>query len=196
MTDEHAIIRALSSSIQTYNLYFQHILGADTGGGWKRSNKDHYCFIPTRNVEDIVRVLHYIRTLDTGRNRSRNKFLDCGCGIGNIMMLAGKVGFGPYGIEYEKENVELARKLLRNTIISSKQVIHGDIMEYKYYNQYDVIYYYEPLQDHKKQRQFADKIAKDAKRGAFVIPNGEWGSRKSEWEHIKYIGALGIYKKL
>ena len=197
MADEHEIIRVLSSSIRTYNSYFQHILGTDDEGGYKKSNKDHYSFIPTHNIEKIVRTLHYVRTLDTGRNRSRNKFLDCGCGIGNIMMIANSLGFKAYGIEYEKENVELARKLLRNTINPDEQVIYGDIMEYKHYKQYDVIYYYEPLKNHRKQRKFADKIAKDAKRGAFVIPNGAWGPDSwATWEYIKADGGLRIYKKL
>ena len=195
MADEHAIIRALSSSIQTYNSYFQRILGTDNEGGWKKSNKDHYCFIPTRNVENIVRALRYLKThSDISRYP---KFLDCGCGIGNIMMLAEKLGFKPYGIEYEKENVALARTLLRG-IINNRQIIHDDILKYKHYNRYDVIYYFEPLQNHEKRREFADKIAKGAKRGAFVIPNGEWGadSLAKTWEYIKGEGGSRIYKKL
>ena len=195
MAKESAIIKALSFSIHTYNSYFQHMLGTDSAGGWKKSNKDHHCFIPTHNAEDIVRALHYVRTLDTSRNRNRNKFLDCGCGIGNIMILAQYLGFKSYGIEYEKENVELARKLLKR-VIDTKQVIHGDIMKYKYYKQYDVIYYYEPLQNREKRREFADKISKEAKRGAIVIPNGVWGPPGPKWERIRPDVWPGVYKKL
>ena len=194
MTDESEIIQALSSSIHAYNSYFQHILGTDNEGGWKKSNKDHHCFIPTHGVEGITRSLHYVRKLNDIDSCSPIKFLDCGCGIGNIMVIAHHLGFKPYGIEYEKENVELARKLLRNAI-RPKQVIHGDLMKYENYKKYDVIYYYEPLKKNEKRRDFADKIAKDAKCGALVIPNGLWenGSPRKGWKRIK---GLNAYKKL
>lgn len=191
------MIQALSSSIHVYNSYFQSMLGTDNEGGWKKSNKDHHCFIPTPSAENITRALYHAGTISGINNRYPSpRFLDCGCGIGNIMMIAYHLGFKPYGIEYEKENVELARKLLRN-IIDPKQVIHSDLMKYKHYKKYDVIYYYEPLQNHEKKREFADKIAKGAKRGALIIPNGVWdaGSRIKEWERVKAEG-LSVYRKL
>jgi 2-polyprenyl-3-methyl-5-hydroxy-6-metoxy-1,4-benzoquinol methylase len=97
------------------------------------------------------------------------KFLDIGCGIGNIVMLANLIGFTSDGIEYDPKIYKVAKhlELYRSTIFK------GDMRKFKRYHEYDVLYYYRPILCDEAMKKFSHKLAETVKPGAYVICNGD-----------------------
>jgi len=164
----------LAAVAHRYTLLAQELIGAKDGGNYNKSNKDYHAFIPSAYVLDTIRGLEEIRAYLISKRRNskwwRPKFLDCGCGIGNIMYLAHTVNYEPTGIEYEAFVYKAAKKFLKG--LSWCKLIRGDILNYGSYHKYDVIYYYVPIQNGKLMKKFSDKVLRDMKVGAVLIPHG------------------------
>jgi len=136
--------------------------------------RGHYPFIPSGSCEVLSWLegtAKYLNERDGNEPNAglwRYRFLDCGCGIGNIVMFASIMGFNSTGIEYDFRTIAIARELLdgRGTIIK------GDITAFHNYAKYDVIYYYQPMTDHGLMDKFQQKLIKDLKVGAIILPNG------------------------
>jgi SAM-dependent methyltransferase len=91
-------------------------------------------------------------------------FLDCGCGVGWTLKVARAAGFRSRGIEYDKDTINVARKLC-----NPEHIIEANLLEYKDYSGYDVIYYYHPFSDHNSQEVFERLLFTNLKPGALVI---------------------------
>jgi SAM-dependent methyltransferase len=180
---EHAVV--LSAVMNMYMEYFKKILGCSDGNNnlypHKKWTKDHHKFIPSGNTGNVITILRYVRNhLATAYRKKHHlgnsrkfEFLDCGCGIGNIMLLAKAVrGYCVTGLEYEEEACEIARTLLYGYDGSNGEIIHQDILTFEHYADYDVIYYYAPLISEKGLSAFADKVRDDMKVGAVVVTYG------------------------
>lgn len=172
--------RCFKEVIEQYNLYFQRKVGS-VPGIYKKSNEDHYCFIPSIQVTKIIGALdevkEHIRRKSLPYCVQPLKFLDCGCGIGNIMLIARAVGYEVYGIEYEKATCKIARDLTWEDTTPRRQkkndaIIHGDITEFEHYADYDVIYYYTPIKNSDKREYFLKKLSNDAKIGGIILSYG------------------------
>jgi SAM-dependent methyltransferase len=127
-----------------------------------------YHFIP-RELEENVRVLQEVDKFisSKGGNIARKKFLDAGCGIGNILMLARAIGFGGcYGLEFDDETLKIAKTLNRNEAVIKRR----DILTFEKYSQYDVIYFYRPFCNDEKQMLFEEHLYSSMSVGAIVIP--------------------------
>jgi len=114
-------------------------------------------------------------------NRRSIKFLDAGCGIGNILTLA--QGFhmaGEYhGIEYFKHTAERATLFLGLDKIKNHKnrerhdkfkLIQDNILTFNNYGDYDIIYYYCPLEDKRLQARFEERVEDQMKVGSILIP--------------------------
>lgn len=68
------------------------------------------------------------------------KFLDLGCGAGNVLRFASNIGYDVTGVEF---NPELTKH------ITSHKVITEDItkLDLEFYKDFDVVYAYRPLKD-------------------------------------------------
>jgi SAM-dependent methyltransferase len=120
------------------------------------------------------------------------RFLDCGCGIGNLLVVASVAGFTSYGIEYDYQNVQRARKLTQNENVGER-IIHGDIRYFDGYNFFDVIYFFQPMYERESMKEFTKKLAEDMRVGAFVIPNGEDTIfHERNFEKIKFAGCGNV----
>lgn len=98
------------------------------------------------------------------------KFLDVGCGYGNVMQIAGAFGLDIQGIEYDKEIVKIGRMMFRVPHSDKNQyIIQGNALTFKDYKKYDIIYYYCPFEDSEKQRRLEKKIENDMHVGAIMI---------------------------
>lgn len=162
--------KCLEQVIKTYTNYFQKMLGS-VPGVWKKSNDDHYCFIPAVGVSEIINCLFMVRDyIHTKYQHERPlRFLDCGCGIGNIMMAATAVGgYEVHGIEYEEATYKVAQDLLSD----DSNIIMGDITTFDNYYYYDVIYYFAPIKCPDKRRRFNEKLANDIRIGSVIISYG------------------------
>jgi len=167
----HDRMREVSNAvIDKYQDYLAHISQSDEMRNRNREAGYHN-FVPTRSVNGIVKTLISLKERIHKSTRDWNppKFLDAGCGAGNIMLLAQKVGYSTYGIEYNPETAKIAERL------SGGDVCIGDITTYYQYGQYDVIFYYVPIRDKIKMDTFCDTLAHQMRKGAYIIPTGYRG---------------------
>ena len=89
-------IRCLSSVVENYNNYIRSELGfsnnysiEERGKGPGKLHKEHYPFIPTYDISSLLRCLYQVRDYIFKKKKSHRNlnFFDCGCGVGNIMLL-------------------------------------------------------------------------------------------------------------
>ena len=140
------------------------------------NDKDHYGFIPNGPEPVITSLIKAMDLLKKHNPAPRDKyisykFLDAGCGAGNIMLLANCLGFDVWGIERDEVTIKLARKLFHRSKKPGHGIIKADLTEYKGYGGYDVIYYYQPMHE-KKMNIFVDALCNQMKVGAVVIAFG------------------------
>ena len=133
----------------------------------KNDTSSEYPFIAmdTRQVFEQIRIVHDHLNMNEfpGKNYT---FLDVGCGIGNIMLIAEQYSFDAFGIEKDEYPFQLAVKL-----IDKDHVWQKDIWEFEDYGKFDVIYYFRPLPDAVPQTKFEKLIEDEIKVGGILIAN-------------------------
>jgi len=101
--------------------------------------------------------------------RPGSKFLDLGSGDGRVVFLAGLLGAKAYGIEYEKNLVEISQKAGKSLedLIDSKRIhlIQGDFF-LQSWSDYDVIFYFD--------RGSSDRERLEGKIAAELRPEGRF----------------------
>jgi len=156
----------------------------------KRRKIGHYPFI-MREIGHVVRMVSYIRKYfsegymtprlykppkinGVSNHYGAPSFLDCGCGVGNVVMMAHFAGFDAYGIEYDPVTLQRGRRIFKQFRINPKRLFKGDILEYPNYADYDVLYSYCPMCNGKKEDEFENKLMLDMRIGALLcgISNG------------------------
>ena len=104
------------------------------------------------------------------KNKTEYKFLDAGSGIGNILLLASLADLSTryVGIEFNKPTLEASTKVLSGSKKKFK-VVYGDIITYKRYSDFDIMYYYCPLHNHILEIYFEELLEDEAGYGAILI---------------------------
>lgn len=143
-----------------------------------------FYYVPLK-LQDFDQQLSIAITACGLQGIDKPKFIDVGCGIGSKVLVALSVGCNAYGVEYDPEYVEKARRLLEvGTYLSSeraeKRIIHDDAMNLDY-SEYDIIYFYCPFADHEKERELEQHLVSTARPGALILANNKqdsnlWGS--------------------
>jgi SAM-dependent methyltransferase len=87
------------------------------------------------------------------------KFLDVGCGLGSKVWIAQELGFDAYGIEINKQYAEIAEEF-----VGPHRIICQDGVLYPDYDQYDVVYFFNPM----PTSELEAAILKGAKQGAII----------------------------
>jgi 2-polyprenyl-3-methyl-5-hydroxy-6-metoxy-1,4-benzoquinol methylase len=119
----------------------------------------------TRQVFEQMAIVQ--KHIEMNKNpRKICSFLDVGCGIGNIMLIAEQYSFDAYGFEKDEYPFQLATKL-----IDTEHVWQKDIWEFEDYNKFDVIYYFRPLPDAEPQTKFELHVENKIKEGGILIAN-------------------------
>ena len=126
-----------------------------------------------------------------------SSFLDCGCGIGDKLVYnsfqtsSNKKFFGleicPESIKRKLSGISLisVRKMLsvlsKLFLISNRMfIIKNDILTFKHYDKFDLIYFYNPLYDVKLEQKFEQKLANEMRIGAYVLP---FMTHNNGWEN-------------
>ena len=118
----------------------------------------------TRQVlEQLLFVRQYLES--EGRKEAQElKFVDIGCGFGNVMLFAEQLEFQVFGLEKDEASLRVARDLFEPA-----QLIEEDIRHYSGYDQFDIVYYFCPLTE--GQREFERFVEDRMKKGAILIAN-------------------------
>lgn len=88
-----------------------------------------------------------------------SRFLDVGCGLGNKVWIAQTLGFDACGLEINKKYAEIAGEC-----VGVNRIICGDGTTFSNYDQYDVIYFYNPM----PSDEIETAIIRNAKKGAII----------------------------
>ncbi len=163
------------STIGMYQQFLAHLRygpNLEEGVG----DKNHYGFIPNGPDPVIIALIKAMDLLKKHNPAPRNKyifykFLDAGCGAGNIMLLANCLRFDVWGIERDEVTIKLARKLFHRSNKPGHGIIKADLVTYKDYGNYDVIYYYQPMYG-EKMNIFVGALYNQMKVGAIVLAFG------------------------
>lgn len=133
----------------------------------KNDTAREYPFVAmdTRQVFEQISIVHnHLGVNDSPDDTWR--FLDVGCGIGNILLIAEQYSFDVYGIEKDEYPFQLATKL-----IDEGRVWQKDIWEFDRYGDFDVIYYFRPLPNADTQTKFEKLIEDKIRIGGILIAN-------------------------
>ena len=144
-------------------------------------------FIPNATNKVVNQLIYTLTKLkEREPRRSAFRFLDVGCGIGNIIMLAKYTGFRQaHGIEFDQSH---RKRFLNNNDIyqsgSEVQVFWQDAMKFTNYGAYDVVYMYRPIHDYAMQGKLERIVSGTMKKGAYLLANlceQNWGGTKMEY---------------
>ena len=120
------------------------------------------------------------------------RFLDVGCGIGNILLFAEQFGFEAYGIEKDEYPFQVAAKL-----IGEEKIAQTDIWNYSGYGDYEVIYYYRPFSGREQQLHFERLIEDNMKTGGILIANHKNSEAIGQDRRFERLSpALPIWEKI
>ena len=122
----------------------------------------------TRQAYEQIRLARDF--LQKKRPESNLRFIDIGCGIGNIMLLAEMMGFSVFGIEKDTPSFETAKDL-----IGAEHVSQEDIWQFDHLDKYDLIYYFRPFCEKDTQLRFEKRIEDRIKPGSALIANRKMG---------------------
>lgn len=140
-------------------------------------------FIMLRNIlyGDISNIrsskIHNIRKIweDNISDNKNRMFIDAGCGIGNVMLLARATDlcYDIHGIEYFHDTYQKALNWLgieKGGKYEHYEIFKENILDFDKYSAYDIIYYYRPFENMKLQSEFERIVEDNMKVGAVLIP--------------------------
>jgi SAM-dependent methyltransferase len=87
------------------------------------------------------------------------RFLDVGCGAGNKVWIAQALGFEAYGLEINPKYAEIAGEC-----VGTNRILCHDGISFPDYDDYDVIYFYNPM----PSSELESAILANARKGAII----------------------------
>lgn len=140
----------------------------------------HGCFsdIPMR-ASLFVAHLHAALRVALAQGRTAPlRFIDIGCGVGMTVLMAAEMFHQADGLEYDKGYAALARDLVGRAQFDLVHIIEGDALTFEGYDQYDVIYFYQPMRQEALLRQLEQRIVETAVPGTVLVaPYGGFSER-------------------
>jgi SAM-dependent methyltransferase len=124
--------------------------------------------------------------------RKDRKFLDAGCGLGNALFYASATGLAEitHGIEYFPKTARAGRNFLAcsNKPEDRIAIFTADIMTFKRYSEYDIIYYYCPFHYTPLEILFEERLEDEMRVGAILVPVNKQGCSADAGGRFKRIG--------
>ncbi|PIE56073.1 MAG: SAM-dependent methyltransferase [Desulfobulbus propionicus] len=135
-----------------------------------RSSNDishEYSFVAmdTRQAYEQIRLARDF-LVNRGQVIAELSFIDIGCGIGNILLLAEMMDFQVTGIEKDTATLPIARQLL-----GKERIFAHDIWAFDDVATFDVIYYFRPFSSREPQVRFERLVEDQLKVGGILIAN-------------------------
>jgi SAM-dependent methyltransferase len=128
------------------------------------------------------------------------RFLDVGCGPGNVMLIAESLGFLPTGIEYNPSLVRRAPypRLELYSAENARGIYQQDAFKFVHYGDFDVVYLYCPVANHGLEVMLENLIESQLKKGAIYIANTKKDKSIMANPRFEFLGAendLPIWRK-
>ena len=130
------------------------------------------------------------------------RFLDVGCGPGNVMLVAGSFGFLPFGIEYNPALVKRApypQHERYSPVEKVAGIYQQDAFKFRNYGDFDVVYLYCPIANSSLEARLEQLIESQLKEGAIYIVNLKQDRSIMKNPDFEYIGAdkkLPVWRKI
>lgn len=172
----------------------------------KENSHKYYKYIP---ADGYIIMNIYKKVLERIKKRKKHfiSVLDVGSGIGGAiltmrtverMMKINKV-IRYSGLEIDPNLIPIADRLLKENWKES-ETIQCNALNFKNYKEYDIIYYYHPIEDEDLQKRLERKIEKDAKKGTIVMAilkeecpmDEKYRLNIKDWKIIYNNGSSGI----
>ena len=156
----------------------------------------HSTFLTIMQFEALKEGLQKERRW-SGHDRARRmnrKFLDAGCGIGNILLIAKEVGLARHihGIEFFDDTYKKAQSFLcldSKDSVSGIKIFKDDILKFDNYADYDIIYFYCPFNDGRLEIKFEELVEDSMRVGAVLIANLKRGTAIREDKRFELVKA-------
>jgi SAM-dependent methyltransferase len=129
----------------------------------EKCDKNSWNYIPNNDYFDFYKILKKAIKLIGKGDCYNAKFLDAGCGVGITLGIAKSIGFVTTGLELQDKSIKIAKNIFGQTVIKA------DILKFKKYGDYDLIYFYCPFRGGGKQIEFEKIVADQIKVNAFVL---------------------------
>lgn len=110
------------------------------------------------------------------RRKRPFRFLDVGSGGGTKVLAATTCFDLCDGLEYDETSVATGRRFLEVLEPERCRLIHGDALRFSDYGSYDVIYFYRPMMDPRKQDEIEKRILSQVGRGTLLLKVGGCGT--------------------
>jgi len=151
----------------------QHVEDEKLKELYETESYDYVPFDPNRFIDLLGHTLKGMNKA-TPKDRRKLRFIDVGCGLGIKQRLARMVyRFDTaHGIEINQHFVQIARRacsIFRTDANHPLHVFKKDILKFKHYGNYDIIYLYRPLIGSKNHRKLMRIIAEQMKAEARVV---------------------------
>lgn len=147
----------------------------------KEEKEGSFPFIPSsakRLFSDFKDIKEHLKkeTRWSGNHVLQSFFLDAGCGIGNVLLIAKMRDLCTYrhGIEFFDETADKAETWLNSKSSAyDLKIIRKDILKFGNYHKYDIIYFYRPFMKRKLQTMFEERLENRMKVGAVLLANSK-----------------------
>lgn len=117
---------------------------------------------------DMLMIAAYRLLLVQGRTAGA-RFLDVGSGGGTKVFLASHYFDRCDGLEYDPGYAAAGDRTMRILAPEACRVLHGDGLTFEHYGEYDVIYFYRPLNDDAMLHRLEQRILSQARPGTIVL---------------------------
>lgn len=126
-----------------------------------------YTYVPLY-LRTFIKALHHIKKnyyRRKGEDADKPSFIDAGCGLGVKLIIADGMGFNVTGLEIDRKVIKRAEEIFypKRLNIKCQNILDHD------YSEYDVIYFYCPFHNGKKQVEFEQRIHSQMKPGAYLM---------------------------
>lgn len=124
---------------------------------------------------------HAALRLGIAQGRSAMRFIDVGCGGGVKVMLAAELFAQADGLEYDPGYVAAAQAAFRQMSVPRARVFQADALRFDGYGDYDVIFFYQPMQSAADLMQLERRIVTMAPPGTLLIaPYPQFAARAAD----------------
>jgi len=161
----------INKHIQATADLFEHLAGrVNRTISYKTTRKDKGYTCIHSDVHRFVSVMNEMVHNEKLKPR-KLKFLDVGAGVGQKVYLAHLMGFDAFGLELRPQLYKEAKEVMYNLRgYGDSQFFNANALTFNKYNEFNVIYFYCPIQDRDLQIQLEKRIAEKASVGTIVVP--------------------------